>query len=88
MEILEFMTIVFGIVEACKKLGAKGKTLTILSISFGVVLGALWQVAQTFPEFAPWFNIGIVGIAVGLAAGGVYDFINKRLPAKETDLSY
>jgi len=88
MDSLEVLPIIFGVVEFLKKLGMTGNKLTIASAIVGVLLVALWQASQLFPQISPWVKIILMGLAGGMAACGVYDFINKRLPAKKADLPY
>lgn len=77
---LPFMAIVFGLVEFCKKLGVQGNWLTLASMLIGLLLGIAYQLAQIYPEVGTWFGVVIFGLAVGLAASGLYDFVNVRLP--------
>ncbi len=80
---INFLIIVFGLVEFVKKFGLEGKVLTALSMAIGVVMGVLYQLAQRNQLVAEWFEILVFGLAVGLAASGIYDFINKRVPKME-----
>lgn len=74
------MGIVLGLVELSKRLGIRGNWLIVASMAIGVVLGVLTQVAQLYPEAGRWVTIVIYGLAVGLAASGVYDWVDKRWP--------
>jgi len=78
----QFMALVFGLVEFLKKLGLKGNALTIASMALGVVAGVVYQVAKIYPQAGQWISVGAFGLAVGLAASGLYDFANARWPKK------
>lgn len=80
---INFLIIVFGLVEFAKKFGLEGKVLTGLSMAIGVVMGMFYQLAQRNQLVAEWFEMVVFGLAVGLAASGIYDFINKRIPKME-----
>ena len=77
---ISFIAVVFGLVEFLKKFGLKGEILTVLSMGVGVLLGVGYQLAQKYEAFGEWYGVAIFGIAVGLAASGVYDFLNARIP--------
>lgn len=79
---VSFIAIVFGVVEFTKKLGAKGNLLTALSMVIGVVLGTCQQIATMYPDFGVWFGVVVYGLAVGLAASGIYDFVNGKIADK------
>ena len=76
----QFMALVFGLVEFLKKLGLKGETLTLASMALGVAAGVVYQVAKIYPQAWQWIGVGAFGLAVGLAASGLYDFANARWP--------
>lgn len=80
---INFLVLVFGLVEFFKKFGLKGRTLTGASMIIGIVLGVAYQVAQRNEAFGEYFQIALFGLAVGLAASGVYDFLDKRFPPVE-----
>jgi hypothetical protein len=79
---IPLMVIVFGLVEFSKKLGAKGNFLTILSMVVGLAFGMLFRIYSIGVPvgFAPWFEVIVYGLAIGLVASGFYDFVNNRLP--------
>ena len=79
---VSFLALVFGLVEFAKKLSVRGRALTVLSMVLGVVMGVGYQVAQNGvpTDFAGWFAAGVFGLAVGLAASGIYDFADARWP--------
>ena len=80
---INFLIIVFGLVEFIKKFGLKGRTLTALSMVIGVLIGVFYQLAVRNQQVNEWFQIIMFGLAVGLAASGVYDFLDKRWPKLE-----
>ncbi len=80
---INFLVIVFGLVEFAKKFGIEGRTLTALSMVLGVAIGIFYQLAQKYPAVGEWFQVVMFGLAVGLAASGIYDFMKKRIPKVE-----
>jgi len=80
---ISFLAIVFGLVEFSKKLGASGRVLTALSMVIGTAAGVMYQLAQMYPGFGRWFGVAVFGIAVGMAASGLYDFADGRWPKFE-----
>src|SRR5512147_2571396 len=88
MDILDFalnpvtlLPIVFGCVEFAKSIGVEGNKLRWISMILGIVLAMVFQMKDLFPESSPYIQLIFFGIAVGLAASGVYSFLNKRVPA-------
>ena len=77
---INLMVIVFGLVEFAKKLGVKGKSLTVLSMVLGVLAGITYQLVQMYPDTAPWVQVILFGLIIGLTASGIYDFANARWP--------
>jgi hypothetical protein len=77
-----FIAVIFGLVEFTKKLGCHGKPLLLLSMLIGIVLGIAYQIsiAGLPSTFAIWFGVSIFGLAIGLTASGIYDFLDKRFP--------
>lgn len=73
--------LVFGLVEFSKKLGLTGVWLTVESAVLGMVTSVLYQITLNgVPiDFAGWAGVVVVGLAYGLTASGVYDFLNSRL---------
>jgi uncharacterized membrane protein len=71
------LIIVVGLVEFSKKLGAQGNLCVVLAVVYAVVLMLLVQVAVVFPAIEPWLKTILTGIAVGLAASGIYDLAMK-----------
>jgi hypothetical protein len=73
--------VIFGLVEFSKKLGLKGRWLTIFSLALGLVFGTAFKIAESGvpATFAAWFAVILFGLALGLTASGLYDFANKRV---------
>jgi hypothetical protein len=78
---LPLLGLVFGVVEFAKKLGLKGNWLTVFSMVLGVLFGVGVELGKMYPVVGKWYGVAAVGLGVGLAASGVYDFVNKRFPA-------
>ena len=68
--------IIVGLVEYAKKLGSDGPVNLILSMAFGILFGAGYQLAAFgVPDSgARWFILVVAALVPGLAASGVYDF--------------
>ncbi len=80
---VNFLVIVFGLVEFAKKFGISGQKLTALSMVLGVVIGVFYKLGQKYAAVGEWFNVVMFGLAVGLAASGIYDFMKRRIPKVE-----
>ena len=74
------LVLVFGLVEFAKQLGAQGKSLRALSMAIGVLLAAAFRLREIYPNVALWIDLGFFGLAAGLAASGVFGFLDRRLP--------
>jgi hypothetical protein len=80
---IPLILVVFGLVEFVKLMGVTGKLLTATSLTVGAILGTAYQLSLTMPvNYAGWFAAVIYGLALGLAACGLYDFLNARFPVK------
>jgi hypothetical protein len=77
---IPLVVVIFGLVEFSKKLGLKGNWLTIFSMCLGVAFGVAYKIAESgVPgSFAAWFAVVVFGLALGLTASGLYDFVNGR----------
>jgi hypothetical protein len=73
------LAIVFGVVEFIKSLGVEGNKLRLISMGVGVLLAIVFQMSTLFSNISPYIQILFYGIAVGLAACGVFSFINDRV---------
>ena len=61
----------------------------LLLIVFGLVeflkkfdVRGRW-LTQMYPEMNTWLGVVVFGLAVGLAASGIYDFADSRWPRRE-----
>jgi hypothetical protein len=77
------LILIFGIVEFIKSLGLEGNKLRLVSMGTGIFLAVVFQVGQLYPDAFPIIQVIFFGLAAGLAASGVYSFVNNRLPSKE-----
>lgn len=73
--------LVFGLVEFAKKFGVTGNWLTALSAVLGLVVSSAYNLALNgVPvDVQGWTSVVVVGLAYGLTASGVYDFLSSRL---------
>ena len=76
------MALVFGLVEFIKQSGASGNKLRWLSMGIGILLAVVYQLRALLPIAQPYIDVIFFGIAVGLAASGIFSFLNNRFPAK------
>jgi hypothetical protein len=63
---------IIGLVEAAKRLGMDAVWATPLAVGLGVTLSVAWQTAAVYPGAAPWLQALLWGVALGLAASGLY----------------
>lgn len=70
--------VVFGLVAWVKAMGAKGRVLTVVSFTVGIVIGILYQYSLApLIGFAAWFGAVIYGLGLGIVASGVYKGIES-----------
>lgn len=82
--------VVFGLVEWAKRLTKKdgtqlidGNGLLVLSLFLGLLFGSGFMLMTERPPqaldwyvlFVYWFGVGVYGLAIGLVASGLYDFV-------------
>jgi hypothetical protein len=73
------MWFVTGLVTYAKKLGARGKWLTVIAFLLGVGIGGTYKVLLTPPINAlDWFLAVLFGLGIGLIATGVYDSYGNK----------
>jgi hypothetical protein len=71
---IPLLAVVIGLVEWVKRFGLEGKTLNLVSLVIGLVIGLAYQYSlMGEPSFSGWFSAAIYGLALGLIASGVYD---------------
>ena len=73
------LILIFGLVEYAKGYGLNGNRLRAASMVIGFALAAAFKLRDLIPLALPYFDIAFFGLAAGLAASGVYDFLNQRL---------
>ena len=86
--------VVFGLVEWAKRLTKKdgtqavtGNGLLVLSLLLGLLFGSSFMVMSERPPLATdwyvlfvyWFGVGFYGLAIGLVASGLYDFVKDLI---------
>jgi len=76
------MIIIFGLIEFIKQLGVEGNKLRWISMGTGILLAVVYQLRSVYVAAQVWIDIFFFGIAVGLAASGIFSFLNNRFPAK------
>lgn len=74
--------LIFGLVEFAKQLGARGNGLRVLSMVIGLVLALVFKLREIYPAFGVWIDLSLFSIAGGLAACGLYGFLNERFPGR------
>lgn len=75
--------LIFGITEALKEFGVKGKASRVSVFCLGLVfvgIAAANQEKLIDPQVMKWINLAVTAIAGGLAAMGYYDFAKVRFP--------
>lgn len=72
------LVLIFGLVEFCKTLGLEGRRLRLLSMALGVLLAGLYRLRELFPAHGAWIELGFFGLAAGLAASGLYDYLHAQ----------
>lgn len=68
------IVVIVGIVEWLKRLGISGIALNVASMVIGIVFGVAYRHAQQpIADFPSALNAVVYGLALGMAASGVYD---------------
>lgn len=75
-----YVGVIFGLVEMVKRLGVSGNKLVLVSMAVGIVLSFIYYLQVLYPQISPWVQVGFQALAYGLAASGLYDFLNQRMP--------
>jgi 4-hydroxybenzoate polyprenyltransferase len=60
--------LIMGVVELAKRSGFNTKYAGLLAVVLGLVL----SFAYTFFKETPYFTAGVIGLALGLSAAGLY----------------
>lgn len=70
--------VVIGLVEYAKRLGITGRTLLIISMALGCVIGGAYLYSTARPTDLFGFLVcGIYGLLLGLVASGIYDGLGR-----------
>jgi ABC-type iron transport system FetAB permease component len=72
------LVLIFGLVEYVKGFGLRGNALRLASMALGMALAVAFKLREVFPAWASWIELVFFGLAAGLAASGVYDFLKDR----------
>ena len=73
------LVLIFGLVEYAKGFGLRGASLRATSMALGVLLAVAYRLRDVVPGWAGWIEMAFFGLAAGLAASGVYDFLKSSL---------
>lgn len=79
------IVVIVGLVEFSKRLGVGGKWLLVEAMVLGALFYGADKAATMWPVVQPWLELVVYTIGGGLAATGIFDVVNKRLP--EVDVS-
>jgi hypothetical protein len=71
------LLLIFGIVEFIKTFGVQGSALRLASLSVGILIAVVFKLRDVFPHAVTYIDIGFFGVAAGLAASGIYDYLKK-----------
>ena len=72
--------LILGIVEFIKKFGVTGNKLMLISMGVGILFAVVYKFHELYPPFEQYIELGFFGIAAGLCASGIYNFVNSRFP--------
>ncbi len=77
---------ILGLTQVAKQLGIPGKFAPLIAVSLGLLAG-LAQAAggAPIPGANPWISGAITGIALGLAASGLYSGAVVLTPSKPVE---
>ena len=72
------LAFVLGLVQWIKGFGLSGNPVRVASMAVGLVMGVGYQF-QTAPpaDLSAWLSAIVFGLALGLAASGIYDAANS-----------
>ncbi len=80
---IEAVVLIFGMVEFIKKFNLQGHALTLASFVVGALVATVYSLPDFIPNALPYVEVFIKVLFWGMAASGIYDFINKRWPQAE-----
>jgi len=79
---IEVIALIFGIVEAAKEFGIKGKGSRLLALLLGFTFVGVSQAIarEMIPvNVIPYIELVVYSLAGALAAMGFYDFLKKKV---------
>jgi xanthosine utilization system XapX-like protein len=79
---LTLALIILGLVEFVKKFKVSGNKLIIFSMVIGIVLAMVYKLSQMYLPVQPYVELVFFGLAAGLCASGIYNFVNLRFPVQ------
>ena len=79
---LTLALLIMGLVEFVKKFKVSGNKLIIISMAIGIVLAVIYKVITLVPSAQVYVEVAFFGLAAGLCASGIYNFINARFPVQ------
>jgi membrane-bound ClpP family serine protease len=86
---LTLALLIMGLVEFVKKFKVAGNKLIIISMIIGIVLAVIYKVSSLVPAAQVYIEIAFFGLAAGLCASGIYNFVNARFPVQtKTSLKF
>jgi ABC-type uncharacterized transport system permease subunit len=51
-------------------------------MGIGILLAVVYQLRLLLPVVQPYIDVIFFGVAVGLAASGIFSFLNNRFPSE------
>lgn len=88
---ISIMAVIMGLVQLVKKLGVSGNILILVSVLIGFVIGAVYKLTGMYPQIAPWLELVIFALYMGLGATGLYSvgdrFVEKLSASKDNNAS-
>ncbi len=74
--------LILGVVEFIKKFGLTGNKLMLVSMGIGILFAVAYKAREILAPTAQYIDVAFFGIAAGLCASGIYNFINNRFPVQ------
>ena len=72
--------LILGMVEFIKKFGVTGNKLMLISTAVGIVFAVIYKVSELIEPAQIYIQVAFFGLAAGLCASGIYNFVNTRFP--------
>ncbi len=79
---LTLALLIMGLVEFVKKFGISGNKLIIFSMLIGIILAVVYKLSFLIPAAQVYIEVSFFGLAAGLCASGIYNFVNARFPVQ------